>query len=79
MTKTWHAFGVTFTDVFEIHEKIDVNIAGDVWQKRGGRTFANRPGCREKQIILIFVEKALVLKVHTISGVPTGTEPHEER
>ena len=32
MKKNWNAFGVTFTDVFEIHEKIDVNIAGDVWQ-----------------------------------------------
>ena len=31
-----HAFGLTITDVSENHEKIDVNIAGDVWQKGGG-------------------------------------------
>ena len=62
-----------------IRQKIDVNITADVWKKGGVHTFANCPGSREKQIIIIFVKKALVLKVGTLSRVPTDTDSHEER
>jgi len=65
------------TDVSENHQKIEVNATADVWQNRGGRTFRNRHGCSEKQIIIVFVKKALVFMRGTKSGVPTGTESHE--
>ena len=45
----------------------------------GGRTFRNRHGCSEKQIIIVFVKKALVFMLSSKSGVPTGTESHEGR
>ena len=51
---------LTKTDVSENHQKINVNATADVWQNRGGRTFRNRHGCSEKQIIIVFVKKALV-------------------
>ena len=59
MTKTWHAFGVTFTDVFEIHEKIDVNIAGDVWKKRMVALATNEYEQGRANFLMIFVKKAL--------------------
>ena len=49
-----HAFGLTFTDVFEIHEKIDVNIAGDVWKKRGVRRFENEYEQGRANFLMIF-------------------------
>ena len=48
---------LTKTDVSENHQKINVNATADVWQNRGGRTFRNRHGCSEKQIIIVFVKK----------------------
>ena len=59
MKKSWYAFGLTFTDVFEIHEKIDVNIAGDVWKKRGVRRFQNEYEQGRANFLMIFVKKAL--------------------
>ena len=79
MTKTWNAFGVTFTDVFEIHEKIDVNIAGDVWKKRGVRRFQNEYEQGRANFLVIFVKKALVFMWPHKSEAPTGSESREER
>ena len=59
MKKNLYAFGVTFTDVFEIHEKIDVNIAGDVWKKRGIRKSQNEYEQGRANFLMIFVKKAL--------------------
>ena len=78
MKKSWYAFGLTFTDVFEIHEKIDVNIAGDVWKKRGVHKFQNEYEQGRANFLMIFVKKALVFMWAHKSGVPTGSESHEE-
>ena len=59
MNLSWNSFGLTFTDVFEIHEKIDVNIAGDVWKKRGVRKFQNEYEQGRANFLMIFVKKAL--------------------
>ena len=79
MKKSWYAFGLTFTDVFEIHEKIDVNIAGDVWKKWGIRRFENEYEQGRANFLVIFVKKALVFMWLTKSVAPTGDESHEER
>ena len=79
MKKSWHAFGLTFTDVFEIHEKIDVNIAGDVWKKRGVRRSENEYEQGRANFLVIFVKKALVFIWFYKSEAPTGSETREER
>ena len=79
MKKSWYAFGLTFTDVFEIHEKIDVNIAGDVWKKRGMHKFQNEYKQGRANFLMIFVNKALGFMWFHDSGVPTGVRSREER
>ena len=79
MKKSWYAFGLTFTDVFEIHEKIDVNIAGDVWKKRGVRRFQNEYEQGRANFLMIFVKQALGFMWFYDSGVPTGVRSREER
>ena len=45
----------------------------------GARYLANRCGCRENEILVIVLNITMVFKRWTLSGIPTGTEPHEER
>ena len=71
MKKSWYAFGLTFTDVFEIHEKIDVNIAGDVWKKRGMRKSQNEYEQGRANFLMIFVKKALFF----IDSTNLGLQP----
>ena len=64
-------------------QKIDeksMSISLQTYDKTGGgRTLRNCCGGREKQIIMIFVEKALVLMWAHKSGAPTDIDSHEER
>ena len=36
------ASGLMISNIIEIHEKIDVNIAADVWKKTVGHKFENQ-------------------------------------
>ena len=79
MKKSWYAFGLTFTDVFEIHEKIDVNIAGDVWKKWLVAQSENEYEQGRANFLVIFVKKALVFMWPHKSEAPTGSESREGR